>query len=130
MQNHMQHDAERRGDSSRRASRLCFARKEARRAIAAMKKTVEISDGTQEFFRLLHAEFGKDVVRSWRCRRAVFEEATGLRLIHDPDFNLSERPDEIEVCLTDQCAQQHSHHNSTSSPITRLEPPVYETFFY
>jgi len=61
------------------------AREASRRAMNAMTKTVEIADGSADFRSLMVAAYGKGIMRYWECARAVFEDATGLRLIQETE---------------------------------------------
>jgi len=60
-------------------------REQSRRAVAAMQKTVEIADGSGDFGLLMVAAFGKGYARYWTYSKDVFEDSTGLRLIHETD---------------------------------------------
>lgn len=72
--------------AARQKLRRLSPRELARRETASMGKTVEISDGTGDFDRLMAAEFGEVYdERVWKLAKDLFSDSTGLRLIGETD---------------------------------------------
>lgn len=57
-----------------------------RKEIAALSKTVEISNGAEEFYALMDEVFDVLDMPGWRPSRKSFERLTGLKLIRDGDL--------------------------------------------